>query len=320
VDSTQPPQTPARPSVIDPIAGALSRTGKVLFRPFDVTKWLALGFCAWLAWLGEGGGGGVGSHWDLSEERALYEYGRAEDWVLAHLGLVLFLVVGLILLGLVVWVLLTWLSSRGKFMLLDGVVRDRGAVVEPWRQFSAQGNSLFLFRIVLGLVGLVVIGATVALMVLSLLALGFDDGDPGIAGIALLCVWVLVILVLAFALGLVIVAANDFVVPIMWVRKCLVMDAWSEFLSVLSANLGIFILYVLMKILIAIVIAFIACCAGCATCCVAALPYVGTVILLPVHVFRRSFSIGFLSQFSPDYASLAPVETPPPVAAPEASS
>ena len=43
----------------------------------------------------------------------------------------------------------------------------------------------------------------------------------------------------------------------------------------------------------------------CVTCCIAALPYIGAVILLPVYVFRRSYSIGFLSQFGPDYARFA---------------
>ena len=41
------------------------------------------------------------------------------------------------------------------------------------------------------------------------------------------------------------------------------------------------------------------------TCCLVIVPYVGTVILLPLHVFVRSYSLCFLAQFGPDYAPFA---------------
>jgi hypothetical protein len=311
LNDTQAPPAPTHPSVTDPVARALDWTGKVLFRPFDIAKWLVLGFCAWLASLGEGGGGGH-HNWNYSRDEARYQVERAHDWALAHLALVIYLAVLLAIVGIVLWVLFTWLSSRGKFMFLDGVVHDRGAVVEPWHRFRAQGNSLFFFRIALTIAAVLVIGTAVALMVLSLLATGFADDEPGPAGVALLFLWIPMILFLALLVGLVAVAANDFVVPIMWVRGSRVMEAWSEFLSLLSARLGMFILYVLLKIVIVLVTVGITCAAVCVTCCIVALPYVGTVILLPLHVFHRSFSIYFLSQFNPDYAPLAPVVTPPP--------
>ena len=92
----------------------------------------------------------------------------------------------------------------------------------------------------------------------------------------------------------------------MWLRGCPAMEAWAECLSLLSAHTGTFVLYVLMKILFAIVIGIISCVATCATCCIAAVPYIGTVILLPLFVFRRSYSMYFLSQLDPDYASFGP--------------
>jgi hypothetical protein len=305
VDNSQGPLAAPRPTVVDPISKALEWTAHVLFRPFDIAKWFVLGFCAWLAALGEGGGGG-NFNWNLDGDDARDRVEHAYDWVLDNLELVLFCGVALVCAGIFFWILFTWLSSRGKFMFVDGVVHDRGVVVEPWNRFRPLGNSLFLFRIVLGIVALVVIGAAIGLMALTLLATGFDEGDPGAAGILFLILWIMVIVALAFAFALVAVALNDFVVPVMWVRGCRVMDAWSEFLSLLSAKLGIFILYVLVKIVIAVVIGVTACLVTCVTCCIAAIPYIGTVILLPLHVFRRSFSLYFLSQFGPDYAGLAP--------------
>jgi hypothetical protein len=41
--------------------------------------------------------------------------------------------------------------------------------------------------------------------------------------------------------------------------------------------------------------------AMCATCCVVLIPYVGTVILLPVFVLMRSYLLLFLRQFGSEY-------------------
>jgi len=46
------------------------------------------------------------------------------------------------------------------------------------------------------------------------------------------------------------------------------------------------------------------------TCCIAgcflAIPYVGTVLLLPVLVFQRAYSLHFLAQFGPAYDVFPP--------------
>ena len=44
-------------SVIEPINPAVERVKDVLFRPFDFGRWFVIGFCAWLAYLAEGGTG-----------------------------------------------------------------------------------------------------------------------------------------------------------------------------------------------------------------------------------------------------------------------
>lgn len=306
METAQTPPGPLRVSVIDPISPAFERVGQILFRPFDIGKWFTLGFCAWLAWLGQGGSGGGSSRWNRSFDETTRDIDVVEDWILDHLDVVFSVVVLLFILVIGLWILLTWLSSRGKFMFLDGVVHDRGAVGEPWRRFRMPGNSLFGFRIVLGLFATVILGLVFGLMVLSLLALGIRDGNPGVAIFIVLGFWIAAIAPLAIAFALVGMAVNDFVVPIMWLRGCRVMAAWSEFLSLLSPNLGSFVLYVLLKFLIAVVILVISCLAACVTCCVAALPYIGTVLLLPLFVFRRSYSMYFFSQLRPDYAPFGP--------------
>ena len=75
-----------------------------------------------------------------------------------------------------------------------------------------------------------------------------------------------------------------------------------------------FFLYVLFRIVIGMVIGVIVVAAVCVTCCCAccifALPYVGTVALLPVLVFERSYSLYYLRQYGREYDVFSPPSEP----------
>ena len=49
----------------------------------------------------------------------------------------------------------------------------------------------------------------------------------------------------------------------------------------------------------------------CLTCCIGLLPYVSTVVTLPLHVFWRAYSLYFLQQFNPAYAIIVESQPPP---------
>jgi hypothetical protein len=68
----------------------------------------------------------------------------------------------------------------------------------------------------------------------------------------------------------------------------------------------------LLKILIGICVAALAMAAFCLTCCIAAIPYVGSVILLPLSVFLQAYPLYFLQQFGPDW-QVIPVSPPKPI-------
>ena len=303
---------PKRPSVLDPISSAIERTTRILFGPFRIEKWFVLGFCAWLAHLGEGASGGnLGNRLrgdDLEED-----LDTAWGWVFDHLALVLILAS----IGFVLGVVVLWISSRGKFLFLDGVVHDRAAVADPWRRFAALGDSLFGLRLVLAVIGLALLLVLGSFMLRDLRdALGANGF--GSEELLLLGLWGLALLPLALVAALVGLILEDLVVPIMWLRGARVRVAANEAFGFISANPWIFVRYVLLKIVLAVAIGLIVCIAVCVTCCIAAIPYFGVVLLLPLYVFRRSYSLEFLAQFGPDYVALAPAPaagpptTPPP--------
>ena len=201
-------------------------------------------------------------------------------------------------------------------MFLDGVVQNRGAVVEPWRRLRKQGNSLFKAQIVLGLIGL--IGSIVILGVGVLLALpdiqaehfGGHAVTALVIGIPLFMLWMLFMAMVGTLLG-------DFIVPVMYVRNLKVIAAWQVLKEEIApGNFWAFVRYFGMVLLIGIASATIAGLAMCLTCCLVVLPYIGTVILLPLLVFRRSYSLFVLQQVGPQWHMIPP--NPPAVEPPTA--
>lgn len=55
-------------------------------------------------------------------------------------------------------------------MLLDGVVHNRGAILMPWREYRREGNSLFRFRLCLGVISIVVLAVMMSVFMLFVLA------------------------------------------------------------------------------------------------------------------------------------------------------
>jgi hypothetical protein len=315
-------------SVIDAVGAAFGRTKRVLFQPFDFGKWFVLGFCAWLAYLGEGGGFRFQSGFNYNQRGRggmPPEFQAVFDWIHVHLALVIFLGVCLLIVSIVIGVVLTWLQSRGKFMFLDGVVRNRGAVVEPWRQFRVQGNSLFWFRIVLGVIGLVVL-VLIALVALGIAWVDIQAGEFGVAAIVGIVTGVVLFIPFFLVMLVIQLLLEDFVIPVMYLKGLRAWKAWGVFFrEVAAGHLGAIILFYLLKIVLGLAVGLLTCLGCCMTCCLLgclmALPYLGTVVLLPLFVFFRCYSLYFVQQCGPawqvfrdEWPDGTPLPVPPPSA------
>lgn len=295
-------------SVTAPVSAALERVKQVLFQPFDLGKWFVIGFCAWLALLGQqgggGGGGNFGSHDGPTRESLREGFNRAKDYVAENaIWLIpLVIVVFLVVIGLVL--LFNWLSSRGKFMFLHCVALNKAEVVVPWNQFVREANSLFWFRLGLGLLSMIVFLPLVALMVIPVVGM-VKAGAANAAAIAISSVSLLLVIALGITFFVIRKLTMDFVVPIMFLRRKKCLESWRELRSLFAGNVGNFILYFLFQILLTLVIGMMLLLVVIATCCIAgcfmALPYLGTVLLLPVHVFNRAYSLYYLAQFGPEF-------------------
>ncbi|MHC4456008.1 MAG: DUF7544 domain-containing protein [Planctomycetota bacterium] len=308
--------TPQEPSisVIDPIGPAIEKVKLILFKPFDLGKWFVIGFCAWLAYLGQGGGGGGPN---ISQNQV--EVQQVKDFFVQNAyWLIPVILVGFVM-GIVLWVVFIWLSSRGKFMFLHCVATNRAEVKIPWQKFKEQANSLFIFRIMVGLVSFLclalLVGLTIVLIVLCI-------RGPGITALFIVGLIFLIPIIIAAGIAVAVLFkfTYDFVVPIMFLGTTSCIDAWREFRNLLSKNKARFALYILFQIVIAIVtgiigatvaiifVVILALLTCCAACCFMVIPglslaftYLITVLLLPLSIFKRAYSLLYLRQFGPQF-------------------
>jgi len=293
---------PQRVSVIDPIGPAIEQVRLMLFRPFDISKWLVLGFCAWLAYLGQGGGPGFNYTF---HDNGAPDISAIKGQILAYLPWVIIGALIVIPIIIIIGLVVCWLSSRGRFMFVHCIAGNKAEVAVPWKTFARHANSLFLFRIVIGLVGMVAIGLPVAIGVISIITLH----TTGLGAVAVPGLLVAVLAAVAIAVVVAVVAkfTNDFIVPIMFLRTASCLAGWREFLALLGSNKARIVLYILFQIVISLAIVFIIagiCLVGCCCCCASVLllvPYVGTVILLPLFVFKRAYSLFYLRQFGAQF-------------------
>jgi len=303
------PQQPPMVSVIEPIGPAFEKVKTILFKPFDLGKWFVIGFCAWLAYLGKGGGGGNGGGRGGGPHNAHEAFGEAKVFVLENLAWIIPVALIGVMLIIVIWLVLTWLSSRGRFMFLHCVAENKAEVKVPWTKFQQHANSLFLFRIVLGLIGFPAIGLPL-LLAGGLIAITIANNGFVAAAVLGIIMIVLVIIAIAIAFAVIAKFTTDFVVPIMFLRTTNCIAGWREFLTLLSVNKARFALYILFQIVIALAIGAIILTAVFVTCCCAAcilaLPYIGTVLMLPVLVFKRAYSLLYLGQFGPEFDVFRP--------------
>jgi hypothetical protein len=293
-------------SLTQPLGQAWRRMVQALFKPFDITVWFVVGFTSFLAGLTDSyfpGSGGKFDDDDFHEVREFFDFPETIwDCLQANPFWTSLIVLGAVLLILLIIVFI-WLSSRGSFMFLDNVVLKQALVAKPWRDFKKQGNSVFIWRILFSFLIMIVIVFLAGAILLSLILWRTQEFTE----FPLFLIVILGILVLFVILASIYISMflNNFVIPIMYQRKIMVMKAWGVFLKLFRENMGRFILYGLFLFVLYIGLGIGILVAGVLTCCIGfvllIIPYIGSVILLPVSYTFRAYSVEYLSQFGPEF-------------------
>jgi hypothetical protein len=291
----------------------------ILFRPFDIGKWLVIAFAAFLsgAWGGGFNPGRLGRFGSGDWRYRATSHGNwPTDWTMPAWAIALIIVGALVVVCLIF--ALMWVASRGRFIFTDCVVKNRAAIAEPWHEFRREGNSFFLFSLAVAFVTMFV---TVVLVLIIAVPLGlFSSHGAAAAGVGASAVVVFILFGLVlFGFLLFFGLVSHFMIPVMYRRRCSAKEAFLDVSKLVVRNPGPFVLLVLFSIVLAIAVAIIGTVIACLTCCIGGLPYISTVLLLPAIVWLLAFKLLFLRQFGDEYDVWATVGFPAPAAEPPPS-
>lgn len=295
--------TGARPSCLQAAARAYSRMIELLFQPFDLNRWFGIGFCAWLAYLGVGGGGSnkpQDAQYTMPKQlfdQSLEKFSATLVSPPATAQLLLTLLIVLLFAAL-----LCKLRSRGDFMFLHRWYQPETSVGECWRAARASGHDLFLWRVAFFIIATLVLFAFLVASWLTVLQPYMNNrmewsaelSTPTAILIALGTLWVIVVGVIAHL-------TKAVVVPVMYWHGVTAGRAWCAALSLCNQYPFAMLGYLLCGVLCAVVGIMVLCLIGLTTCCVGfivlALPYIGAVALLPYTLFFRGYAVYFISQW-----------------------
>ena len=308
---------------------AWERMMVILFRPFNFGKWCAIGLSAFLAGFLQGGNGfnsSFNSNFN-NGKNGFPKFGGAQapaldlhqfNSNLGHLisgmqiGVIILFAVLIFAFFLIFLVLLYWLGARGQFMFLDNVVRNRGAIAWPWSYYARQANSLFLFYLIVGFTAIafviLVFGGLAAIVAVPLL-IHHQTATWSDIGFFIILGLVYIFFVIAFSIVLFIF--RELGVPLMFRHGLMAPAAFREVMNLVKQHPGNIAIFVLLRMAIFMGVAILSLIICCATCCIGALPYIGTVFLLPILVYVKCFTLDCLAQFGPQY-DVWTVDVPPP--------
>ncbi len=290
-----------------PLSLGWGRMKKALFQPFDITKWVRIGFTAWLAGLADcssGSGGSNSGRNNNFEWDDFFNFPQtAWDWLIDNPLWFNLIILGVVLLFIIGTVII-WISSRGKFMFLHNVANNKDEISIPWHEYRKQGNSLFVWRFFFGWFVFAVFVLFLIYCFVTAKGLYFVDA-PDVAIFSTIAGMILVLIGIGIVFGYISCFLNDFVVPIMYKYKIGILKGWAKFLGLFSKKFGSFIIYGLFLFVLGIAVVIAIIFFALLTCCIGllliAIPFIGAVILLPVSYTFRAFSIEFLAQFGDEY-------------------
>ncbi len=309
-------------SCVEAVYSAWDRMELLLFHPFDMGRWFMLGFAAWLANIGQSGIGFNFSMPDFSQVADMHQSTSQAGNGGVNLfnqifpsdmfnGILVFVLIAIVIAVLIfsvaIAVIFLWVRSRGAFIFIHDLATGTTEISRPWREYSRQGNSLFLLRIAYGAVMVMLFLICVVLTILMLLGaiISHSLNGMGIAGIVFGIISLFSLVMLGILIELCI---ENIVIPVMYRKKLSSWEAIYEFVSMTNDHampfVRFFLMYLLLELCAAVAIAvfiFSTCCFCCMGLVLLSLPYIWAVVTLPLLTFFRLYGIEFLGQFGDEY-------------------
>ena len=242
-------------SAVDTVNLAFEHMRRQLFRPFRFWQWVRLAFVGLLA--GELGSGG-----NFNLPREVQQGAHAPS--LPQLGqgfpkidpaILASVITVLLIAGLVVFLVLTYINSVMRFILFDSVLVRECHIGAGWTRRQGIAWHYFLWQLVL----LLATFAGFALLIVLPLAFAYGMGwfSPPRAHLAQLVlsgiVVVALFLIYLIALAVIHLFTKDFVIPQMAMEGITAFEGWRRLLPMIRGDEKGYFVYILLKIVLAII-------------------------------------------------------------------
>jgi hypothetical protein len=246
--------------VINSFTAGWDRMVWILFRgpAASLVNWCWWGVILLLAGVVSQGGSGGNTSFPTDNEPLRH----ADEFLREHWPAVVTAVVVGVLLVAVLVLLFTYLSSRFRLVLLDGVLVGEPAIRGVWGRTASLGLQYFVFRLALGFAMLLAF-----VPVVLILYRAFAGFDPATA--SPLQVVTAVLATLGYVIPVVIVFAlidllsYDLTLPLAWGGGMPMVAALRETLRLITERPAAIFAFVLARIIIGVVALFATCCALC---------------------------------------------------------
>lgn len=309
-----------------------------LFKPFEIGLWFRLGFAAFLATIAESLQQMIQLPLQFAAEIGSGLFEDLPGWdQLAASGASAGLFAGLAVALIALFILMLYLQSRGRFVFIDSLARGTIQVGESWRSFAAAGASAFRFWLLLGLVWTLVLAIPLSVGIGAMVFSEQGGEIPHSAAIAILIVSIVFVLIAAIAFGFYTSAVTTLLEPIMYVQRISAFAAYRQAHALIRKNIGGFVLLGLVRFGLAIAASTVIYIAMfvtlCTLVCFLIIPYINSVVMLPVTVPLQLFTLKFAAQFGPGLdvfqasagsgpaGAIAPdADRPPPIAGADAQN
>ena len=293
------------PTIREAFSISWEKMKEILFRPFDWGTWLVLTLAFWLAGLGEGGFNLSFRNLPTDRESMgvlLQPIQTAAAQLNLTTGIFILLIAAILFFfAVTIGLLLLWVRCRARFVVLDMLLR--GARAESfgnrWKLFQKQGNSFFFTQILLTVL-MVFCGICCGGGIFFALTLFLEKPENGGIDLVTGCLFAALIVILALlsiGFAIYLLLFQEYGALRMYRTGGPGGEALRELNRKLMERPWTFVRYLIGLLIYFVLVTLLIVLFSCLTCCIGgillAVPFLSTMILLPLLYVRWQYSLEF---------------------------
>lgn len=214
----------------DIISASWEWTKTILFRPFKLKKWIFICIIALLA--AEFSGCNINFNYPAERTKTVSPSPPIQkpEWLIPA-------IIALAIIGLALMILYFWLYSRFSFIFLNSIIKNDASIKAPFRENKSIGNSFFKWNLLFFL----------SIVIVFLIILFIFVGSIKISVLFVIPLILILFLLVIFFI-IINVTTHDLVLPVMFKDKIGIIKGWQRILERIRIEKLNFTKYLLVKL------------------------------------------------------------------------